>query len=120
MGSSPERGRRGKGERRQGARCWGAREAGASWGGVPGWLPTASLLLVCVLCLLCVRRNIHVRKKRRKERRKRKGRKRKKREKRQNVEYFFKLENFGEKNKRQFMKLVKNIFVQESSMSNYK
>jgi hypothetical protein len=87
MGSSPEG--KGKGERGEeaGAHCWGAREAGAS-----GWLPTASLLP------LCVRRNVHVRKKRRrKERRKRKRRK-EKRKKEKNMNFFFKLENFqGEK-----------------------
>jgi hypothetical protein len=52
-------------------------------------------------------------KRRRKERRKRKGRKRK------IMANFLNLKIFREKNKRQFMKLVKNIFVQERNKPNY-
>jgi Cys-tRNA synthase (O-phospho-L-seryl-tRNA:Cys-tRNA synthase) len=109
MVSSPEKGRRGKGKRRQGARH-GEREgckrgllgAAGCWG-----------LLCCVLH--SVREKLNVRKRiRRKERRKRKGRKTK-----EKMEKISNMKIFGEKNKRQFMKLVKNIFVQESYMSNY-
>jgi hypothetical protein len=36
------------------------------------------------------------------------------------MENFLNLKIFGEKNKRQFMKLVKNIFLKERYMPNYK
>jgi hypothetical protein len=67
MGSSPERGRRGKGKRRQGA--WHGEREGCRRGllGVAG----CSGLLCCVLH--SVREKLNVRKRRRKERRKRKG-----------------------------------------------
>jgi hypothetical protein len=58
-----------------------------------------------------------VRKKRRSiERRKRKGRKRKEKK----LENFLNLKIFRDKNKRQFMKLVKIIFLKERYMPNYK
>jgi hypothetical protein len=56
---------------------------------------------------------------RRKEKeKKRKGRKRKEKIEK-NTENFPNLKIFGEKNKRQFMKLVKIIFVQERNNPNY-
>jgi hypothetical protein len=45
--------------------------------------------------------------------------KEKKRKKGKNMENFPNLKIFGAKNKRQFMKLVKNIFVQERNNPNY-
>jgi hypothetical protein len=64
--------------------------------------------------VLYVREELIVReKKRRKERRRRKGRKRK--EKKEEIwKIFQNLKIFREKNKRQFMKLVKIIFVQKN------
>jgi hypothetical protein len=54
---------------------------------------------------------------RKREEKKRKEKKRDKKEK--NMENFPNLKIFGEKNKRQFMKLVKIIFVQERNNPNY-
>jgi hypothetical protein len=83
--------------------------------GLPG-AAGCSGLLCCVLRSL--REKLDVRKKRsRKERRKK--RKEKKRKKEKNTEKISNLKIFREKNKRQFMKVVKIIFVQESYMSNY-
>jgi hypothetical protein len=53
------------------------------------------------------------------ERKKKKKRKEKTRKKEKNMEKFSNLKIFGEKNKRQFMKLVKIIFVQERNNPNY-
>jgi hypothetical protein len=58
-------------------------------------------------------------KKRRKERRKGKGRKRKEEKKKKIMINFLNLTIFREKNKRQFMKLVKIIFIQERNSPNY-
>jgi hypothetical protein len=60
--------------------------------------------------------------KRREREKKRKGRKRKEKKRkkiRRNMEKISNLKNFREKNKRQFMKLVKIIFVQERNNPNY-
>jgi hypothetical protein len=115
MRSSPERGKRGKGERGVGGAARGRQGEllGAPWGGAA----RSSWLLVAVFRVLhSVREKLNVRKKRRrKERRKRKGRKRKEK----NMKNYPNLKIFGEKNKRQFMKLVKIIFVQERNNPNY-
>jgi hypothetical protein len=112
MDSSPEREGRGKGKRERAAQLgcsWGHHGEGEGYrrGVRHGTLPSCSSVRCC-----CLHAVLFVRKKRRKERRKRKGRKRKekKRKKRKNMENFPNMKNFGEKNKRQFMKLVKNIF----------
>jgi hypothetical protein len=78
-GLAGEEGERGEGE---GAQVWGAMGRQGHHGeGAPGWLPTASLLLLSILCswsglmcVLCVREK----KRRRKERRKEKEGKEKK------------------------------------------
>jgi hypothetical protein len=106
MGCSPERGETGKGKRERGHSYGeggeGAMGRGRFTGGgcAMGLGPAAPLFgpAACVLCCLWGRR--------RKERRKRKGRKRKE----TNMENFLNLKIFREKNKRQFMKLVKIIF----------
>jgi hypothetical protein len=111
MGSSPER----KGER--GHRYGGALGRLRAAGGEAPW--GLSLLLGCLLRSIREEELIMRKKKRRrKERRKIKGRKRK--EKRKNMEFFPNLKFFGEKNKRQLMKLVKIIFLKERYMPNYK
>jgi hypothetical protein len=48
-----------------------------------------------------------------------KNKKRKEKKKRKNMENFLNLKIFREKNKRQFMKLVKIIFVPERNNPNY-
>jgi hypothetical protein len=108
-------GKEGEGKRKRGARLGALGMQGCQGEGCRA----CSLTATAALCLLAAVA-AHVRKKRRKERRKRKGRKRKERKKEKTMEIFPNLKIFGEKNKRQFMKLVKNIFVQESYMSNYK
>jgi hypothetical protein len=114
MESLPERGRRGGMGRGAGV---GAR-LGAAMGGMgvaargrgsrregsgSAWLLACALL--CVLaCCSCVREGS---KEEGETKKKRKGRKRKEK----NLENFLDLKIFREKNKRQFMKLAKNIFV---------
>jgi hypothetical protein len=104
-GGSREREGGGKGRgRRQGALL------GVPCGAARGTMGGCSSLFgpCCVL-------NVRKKKRRRKERRKRKFRKRK-----EKIGNFSKLKIFGEKNKRQFMKLVKIIFLKERYMPNYK
>jgi hypothetical protein len=72
-----------------------------------GTPPSCSSVQCC-----CLRAVLFVRKKRRSiERRKRKEKK---------LENFLNLKIFRDKNKRQFMKLVKIIFLKERYMPNYK
>jgi hypothetical protein len=52
-----------------------------SWGGVPGWLPTASLLLLCVLCSIHCSKGSMRDVEAEEEREKKKKRKQKKRKK---------------------------------------
>jgi hypothetical protein len=122
MGSSSERGRRGEGEEEEGGAAWGAREARVLWGGAPGLQPhcyCCSLFACCCCCSREKKRSCEEEEK--EEREKKKKRRKKNREKKEkNMEIFPNLKIFGDKNKRQFMKLVKIIFVQESYMSNYK
>jgi hypothetical protein len=103
-----------RGGRRRGGR---GRSLGAAWGAARGgrgmaWGRHGELLwglraaLSCVAVLLVVS-TVHEKKKRRKkDRRKRKGRK-----KRKNMKKIPNLKIFREKNKRQFMKLVKKLFL---------
>jgi hypothetical protein len=73
-----------------------------------------------VLCLCAVGENMKQEGGEKEERTKREEKKRKgRKEKKKNMENFLNLKNFGEKNKRQFMKLVKIIFVQERNKPNY-
>jgi hypothetical protein len=105
MGSSPERKGRGKGER-EGERERGCR-CGAPWGGGRGGLHEGRR--ACSLAATAVRGlfMLAVREKKEEGRRKReeKGKKEK------NMQNFLNLKIFGEKNKRQFMKLVKKLFL---------
>jgi hypothetical protein len=95
-------------ERKGGGRGEGGMARVAAGGGRHGEGLRALRALVAALFGLlvrdcCLRAVLFVRKKRRKERRKRKGRKR--RRKKRKKWKFSKLEKFGEKNKRQFMKV---------------
>jgi hypothetical protein len=113
MGSSLERGKEGEREegegRGAGGTAWGAREAGA-----PGWLRVALLVRESRN-----REKLNVMRKHAGVRRKEKKKKRKEKKKRKNMKKFPNLKIFRKKNKRQFMKLVKIIFVQERNNSNY-
>jgi hypothetical protein len=115
MGSSSERGKKGK-EEGEGGEGRG-RDLGAAWGASRGAMGQLLSLLVRAAAAGCfVLNELDMRKeRRRKERRKRKGRKRKEK----NMENFPILKIFGEKNKRQFIKLVKIIFAQERNNPHY-
>jgi hypothetical protein len=112
MGSSPERkGRgKGKGERGRSWGCHGGHGEGLLGAARPPLLHAASLFgtACCTWGKKAGRRK--------EKRRKRKGRKKKKK-----MEKISNLKIFREKNKRQYMKLVKIIFfVKERYMPNYK
>jgi hypothetical protein len=118
MGSSLERGKRGKGKReRAGALL------GAPWGAARalGARPRCSLFIRCCYCFSVLRaeRQEGNRKEEGEREKKREGRKRKEKNKKY-MEIFPNLKIFREKNKRQFMKLVKIIFFKKSYMPNYK
>jgi hypothetical protein len=103
-----ERGGRMRGRRGRGlGAAWGLPWGAAGGGTCCGSVRAASLAAV--------------REKKEGGRRKReeKKRKEKKREKKKKYGKFSKLENFWEENKRQFMKLVRIIFVQERNNHNY-
>jgi hypothetical protein len=107
MGSSQER-------RGGGARLGGFTGRGRAAGGAPGLQPPACLLSVrCVLNVLSVVREKEEGRKREEKRRKEK--KRGKKEK--NMEIFLNLKIFKEKNKRQFMKLVKKLFLYKKEIN---
>jgi hypothetical protein len=91
MGSSPERGRRGKGKRKQG------HGLGAVWGAARGTMGLLLSLLVRAAAAGCFA--LAVREKQKEGRRKEKEKKRKGR-KRKNMKFFPNLIIFGEKNKR--------------------
>jgi hypothetical protein len=99
MGSSSERGRRGRGERRQGERL------GVAWGGggLQEGRQACSLAATTTLCSLAaiaarLRRNVPVRKKRRRKERRKKMKEKKREKKRKKYGNFSKLENiWGEK-----------------------
>jgi hypothetical protein len=109
------RGKEGRGKGSRGAQLGellggtigrGRAAGGAVWEGLA---PAAAMLVLAV------------REKKEEGRRKREEKKRKKRKekKRKNMEKNSNSKNFREKNKRQFVKLVKIIFVQERNNPNY-
>jgi hypothetical protein len=67
--------------------------------------------------VLYVREELIVREKKTRKERRRRRKERKSKEK--NMKFFSNLKIFREKNKRQFMKLIKIIFVQERNNPNY-
>jgi hypothetical protein len=98
----------------RGGRLGGFMGRGRAAGGAPGLQPPACLLAVrCVLNVLSVVREKEEGRKREEKRRKEK--KRGKKEK--NMEIFLNLKIFKEKNKRQFMKLVKKLFLYKKEIN---
>jgi hypothetical protein len=97
-----------EGERRQRGAAWGRHGEGEGCRGRHGG---SALLLVAALRVVYVKnRSRKEKKRRRKEKEKEKEGKEKKKI-RKNMEFFSNLKIFREKNKRQFVKLVKIIFV---------
>jgi hypothetical protein len=112
-GGAHRRGERGGNVRGSGARL------GVAWGLLGGAMGRGcgccSLLMAALLPVLfgpCVRKKTAGRRKEKKKKRKEK--------KRKNMKKIPNLKIFREKNKRQFMKLVKIIFLEERYMQNYK
>jgi hypothetical protein len=91
-------------------------QLGVAWGAARGrhW---EGLLRARAVCLLSAVREVEEEKEEREKKKKRKGKKRKER-KRKIYGKFSKHENFRGENKRQFMKLVKIIFLKGRYMPN--
>jgi hypothetical protein len=106
-------GKEGEGEDGEGAQVWGAMGRGRAAGGAP-WGGLAGCC--CYVCALCCAWKNWTWGRREGGNREEKERKEKKEK---NTKFFPNLKIFEEKNKRQFMKLVKIIFVQERNNPNY-
>jgi hypothetical protein len=107
-------GKKGEGEEGEGAQLGGMARGG---GVLQEWAPWRGLVGCCCYGLLrSVREKRNVRRTEREEEERKERKKKKKwkeKEKETNMENFTNLKIFGEKNKRQFMKLVKIISLKE-------